>query len=69
MGGPLIDKKMRVVSKKGTAIPGLYAAGDVVGGLMGGLNGGYIGGLSQAAVTGVIAGESANKFVSMSPFR
>jgi succinate dehydrogenase/fumarate reductase flavoprotein subunit len=69
MGGPLIDKKMRVVNKKGEAIPGLYAAGDVVGGLMGGLNGGYIGGLSQAAVTGVVAGESAHKFVSMSPFR
>jgi fumarate reductase flavoprotein subunit len=69
MGGPLIDRKMRVVDKKGNAIPGLYAAGDLVGGLMGGLNGGYIGGLSQAAVTGVVAGESANKFVSLSPFR
>jgi fumarate reductase flavoprotein subunit len=69
MGGPLIDVKMRVVSKKGKAIPGLYAAGDLVGGLMGGLNGGYVGGLSQAAVTGVIAGESAHKFVSLSPFR
>ncbi len=66
VGGPLVDKRMNVVSKSGKKIPGLYAAGDVVGGLMGGPNGGYIGGISQATVTGLLAGESAHKVVSMS---
>ncbi|HUI01285.1 MAG TPA: FAD-dependent oxidoreductase [Nitrososphaerales archaeon] len=67
MGGPLVDKRMNVVGRKGNRIPGLFAAGDVVGGLTGGLNGGYVGGISQAAVTGLIAGESAHKFVTTRP--
>ena len=64
MGGPLIDGHARVRNGKGEAIPGLYAAGDLVGGLMGGRNGGYVGGISQAAVTGILAGENAYKFAT-----
>jgi len=64
MGGPLVNRRMDVLSRKGKPIPGLYAAGDVVGGFMGGRNGGYTGGLAQAAVTGILAGESAQKLVS-----
>lgn len=59
MGGPLIDKRANVLDRRGKRIPGLYAAGDVVGGLMGGRNGGYTGGIAQAAVTGLLAAESA----------
>jgi succinate dehydrogenase/fumarate reductase flavoprotein subunit len=40
-------------------IPGLFAAGDAIGGLMGGFCGGYTGGLMQAVVTGILAGENA----------
>jgi succinate dehydrogenase/fumarate reductase flavoprotein subunit len=64
MGGPLTDGRTRVHDEKGEAIPGLFAAGDVVGGLMGGRNGGYVGGISQAAVTGMLAGENAYKYSS-----
>jgi fumarate reductase flavoprotein subunit len=65
MGGPIIDGRMNVRSRKGEPIPGLYAAGDLVGGLMGGRNGGYVGGISQAAVTGILAGENAYKYASI----
>lgn len=65
MGGPLINRRASVLDKNGAPIPGLFAAGDLVGGLMGGRNGGYVGGISQAAVTGLLAGESARK-VAMS---
>ena len=62
MGGPLINRRANVVDRHEKPIPGLFAAGDLVGGLMGGRNGGYVGGISQAAVTGLIAGESARKY-------
>jgi succinate dehydrogenase/fumarate reductase flavoprotein subunit len=65
MGGPATDGKMNVRNAKGEPIPGLYAAGDLVGGLMGGRNGGYVGGISQAAVTGILAGENAYKHASI----
>jgi fumarate reductase flavoprotein subunit len=65
MDGPLIDGHAKVRNKKGEPIPGLYAAGDLVGGLMGGRNGGYVGGISQAAVTGILAGENAYKYASI----
>ena len=65
MGGPLVDGHMKVRNRKGEPILGLYAAGDLVGGLMGGRNGGYVGGISQAAVTGILAGENAYKFASI----
>lgn len=67
MGGPLINRRANVVDRNGKPIPGLLAAGDVVGGLMGGRNGGYVGGISQAAVTGLIAGEGAHKVAMAVP--
>jgi fumarate reductase flavoprotein subunit len=62
MGGPLINGRVNVLDRDEKPIRGLFAAGDLVGGLMGGRNGGYIGGISQAAVTGLLAGESARKY-------
>ncbi|MDG6915483.1 MAG: FAD-binding protein [Nitrososphaerota archaeon] len=66
MGGPLVNKRALVVDRNDRPIPGLFAAGDVVGGLMGGRTGGYVGGISQAAVTGLIAGEGARKLAMAS---
>ena len=62
MGGPLINRRANVLDRNEKPIPGLFAAGDLVGGLMGGRNGGYVGGISQAAVTGLLAGEGARKY-------
>ncbi len=59
MGGVAIDGGAQVLNSDDKPIPGLYAAGDVIGGLMGGYRGGYSGGLMQAVVTGILAGESA----------
>jgi fumarate reductase flavoprotein subunit len=67
MGGPLVNRYANVVDRRNKPIPGLFAAGDLVGGLMGGRSGGYIGGISQAAVTGLLAGESAHKLATASP--
>jgi fumarate reductase flavoprotein subunit len=61
MGGLLIDKNANVLDVDERPIPGLYAAGDIVGGLMGGRKGGYLGGLAQALVFGLLAGEDAIK--------
>ena len=36
MGGLAVDIDRRVLDKKGTVIPGLYAAGEVAGGIHGG---------------------------------
>jgi fumarate reductase flavoprotein subunit len=66
MGGPLVNRRANVVDRHDKSIPGLYAAGDVVGGLMGGPNGGYVGGISQATVTGLLAAENAYKYVKLS---
>jgi fumarate reductase flavoprotein subunit len=62
MGGPLINGRANVLDRNEKPIPGLFAAGDLVGGLMGGRNGGYLGGISQAAVTGLLAGEGARRY-------
>jgi len=62
MGGPLINGRANVLDRSEKPIPGLFAAGDLVGGLMGGRNGGYVGGISQAAVTGLLAGEGARRY-------
>ena len=59
MGGILIDGKGQALDENDKPIPGLYAAGDAIGGLMGGYRGGYTGGLMQAIVTGILAGENA----------
>ena len=59
MGGALVNGRCEVLGAEEKTIPGLYAAGDCIGGLMGGYRGGYTGGLTQAVVTGILAGESA----------
>jgi fumarate reductase flavoprotein subunit len=59
MGGVLVNGRCEVLNSEETAIAGLYAAGDTIGGLMGGYRGGYTGGLTQAVVTGMLAGENA----------
>ena len=59
MGGILINGRGEALDEDEKPIPGLYAAGDAIGGLMGGYRGGYTGGLMQAAVTGILAGENA----------
>jgi fumarate reductase flavoprotein subunit len=59
MGGILINGRGESLDENEKPIPGLYAAGDAIGGLMGGYRGGYTGGLMQAVVTGILAGENA----------
>lgn len=62
MGGVAINGRAEVIGDHDQPIPGLYAAGDAIGGLMGGFRGGYTGGLMQAVVTGILAAEhAANK--------
>ena len=58
MGGVLINGRGQVLNAREEPIAGLYAAGDAIGGLMGGYRGGYHGGLTQAVVTGMLAGET-----------
>jgi tricarballylate dehydrogenase len=62
-GGVRVDRQARVQDTDGRTIPGLYAAGEMVGGLY------YFGypsgsGLMSGAVFGKIAGESAAQQVS-----
>jgi succinate dehydrogenase/fumarate reductase flavoprotein subunit len=59
MGGILVNGHGEALDEEEQPIPGLYAAGDAIGGLMGGYHGGYTGGLMQALVTGILAGENA----------
>ena len=59
MGGVLVNGRGKALDENEKPIPGLYAAGDAIGGLMGGYRGGYTGGLMQAVVTGMLAGENA----------
>ena len=58
MGGIHIDPNARVINTKGEAIPGLYAAGEVAGGVHGGNR---IGGtaVTDIVVFGRVASESA----------
>ena len=58
MGGVAIDKNARVLDTNGKAIPGLYAAGEVTGGIHGSNR---LGGnaLPDTVVFGKLAGSSA----------
>ena len=60
MGGFVVDTERHVLNAKGKAIPGLYAAGEVTGGLFAGnrLGGNAI---MEILVSGRIAGDSASK--------
>jgi predicted oxidoreductase len=60
MGGPAITAKGQVLNRRGTPIPGLYAAGELTG--VAGINGSHGGSgtfLGPAVLTGRIAGKSA----------
>ncbi|MFQ3573767.1 MAG: flavocytochrome c [Thermodesulfovibrionales bacterium] len=64
MGGVKIDTQTRVIDKKGKPILGLYAAGEVTGGLHGAnrLGGNSI---SETITFGRIAGEQSAQFIKM----
>ncbi len=61
MGGVKINKNTEVLDKDGNAIPGLYAAGEVTGGIHGSNR---LGGnaLTDTVVFGRIAGKSASGY-------
>ena len=61
MGGVHIDTDARVIDKDGNPIPGLFAAGEVVGGVHGGnrLGGNAV---ADVVVFGKIASESAVEY-------
>jgi succinate dehydrogenase/fumarate reductase flavoprotein subunit len=63
MGGILVNGRGEALNDEEKPIPGLYAAGDAIGGLMGGYHGGYTGGLMQAVVTGILTGENAARHI------
>ena len=60
MGGVQINEKAQVIDEKGNVIPGLYAAGEVTGGIHGTNR---LGGNALADITvfGKIAGENVVK--------
>ncbi|MBI4189373.1 MAG: FAD-dependent oxidoreductase [Betaproteobacteria bacterium] len=58
MGGVRIDAQGRVLAKDGSVIPGLFAAGNIAGGLDGGPQAYYAGGLAQALIFGLLAAEA-----------
>lgn len=61
MGGLRVDTSCRVVKNDGSVIPGLYAAGEVTGGLHGGNRlGGN--GVADVVVNGKVAGEEAARY-------
>ncbi|MEV7862618.1 FAD-dependent oxidoreductase [Streptomyces hirsutus] len=59
LGGPRTDAKGRVVGTEGTAIPGLYAAGNVGGATTQGFYGGAGGTIVLGVAFGYLAGEDA----------
>jgi tricarballylate dehydrogenase len=61
----LVNGRCEALNIEEKPIPGLYAAGDTIGGLMGGYHGGYTGGLMQALVTGILAGENAARHIKL----
>ena len=62
MGGVHIDTKAEVIDTKGQPIPGLFAAGEVTGGVHGGNR---LGGNAQADIVtfGRISGQSADAYI------
>ena len=64
MGGIVVDGAARVVRPDDTPIPGLYAAGSIVGGIEGGPRAGYVGGLIKAFLLGLVAAETVAGTIS-----
>ena len=62
MGGLVIDDSTRVLSESGEIIPGLFACGEVTGGIHGGnrLGGNAV---TDIIVFGIIAGNAAAESV------
>ena len=58
MRGVRVDDRCRVMARTGEVIPGLFAAGDVIG-VHGGPRGGYLGGLGIALISGYLCGFAA----------
>jgi len=58
-----IDREARVINEVGEVIPGLYAAGEVTGGVIGDRYVGSGNSLSNGATFGRIAGQTAAKSV------
>ena len=58
LGGVRIDVQGRVLRQDGSVIPGLFAAGNIAGGLDGGPQAYYAGGLAQALIFGLLAAEA-----------
>jgi len=50
LGGIVVGRNGAVLDRNDTPVPGLFAAGSVVGGLCGGPNAGYVGGLVKATI-------------------
>ena len=66
MGGLLVDTERRVLDTQGQPIPGLFAAGEVTGGIHGGnrLGGNAI---TEVLVSGRIAARNAGNYVMQNP--
>ncbi len=66
MGGVKINPKAEVISTSGKVIPGLFAAGEVTGGVHGGNR---LGGNAQADIVtfGHIAGQTADAYLKANP--
>ena len=64
MGGIKINTKAEVITRAGNAIPGLYAAGEVTGGVHGGnrLGGNAV---ADIVVFGKLAGTSAARSIGL----
>ena len=58
-GGPRTDRDARVIDLEGDPIPGLYAAGNVMGSVMGMTYGGAGGTLGPGMVFGYLGGRHA----------
>lgn len=64
MGGVKIDSSARVINRSGDAIPGLFAAGEVTGGIHGAnrLGGNAV---ADIVIFGRIAGKSGVKYAGI----
>lgn len=65
MGGMRIGPDAGVLASGGGSLPGLYAAGAAVGGVEGGDFSFYLGGLTKALVLGLVAAESAARYLGL----
>jgi fumarate reductase flavoprotein subunit len=67
LGGTRVDGSAAVIGATGRPVPGLYAAGQTVGGLHSGPGGGYVGGLAPALALAYVAARSIAAYIEGSP--